>query len=104
MDAYDTVKELEIISYQANGDYHVCRDDEARTTVYIDLMVEGTIPIPEGKDYIEFCKSLAGKRVRIDSSHAHLQLASNPKILGAAQNYAPELFDGTIDALNKLRI
>lgn len=83
MDTYDTVKELEIISYQDNGDYHVCKDKEARKKVNIDLLTDGTIPIPEGKDYIEFCKSLVGKRVRIDYSHTYLHMASNPKILSA---------------------
>ena len=82
MDTYDTEKELEIISYQVNGDYHVYKDEDSKKNINIDLLTDGEIPIPKDKDYIEFCKSLVGKRVKIDSSHTYLHMAGNPKIIG----------------------
>lgn len=83
MDIFDKPVELEIIRYQDNGDYHVCRAGGDKRTINIDLLTDGTIPIPKDCDYVDFCKGLVGKKVKIDYSHTYLHMAANPQIVGA---------------------
>lgn len=79
MDLFDEYVELTIDSYHENGDYHGCRT-KSNKVFYIDLMTDGSIKIPKGENYTEFCKSLVGRRVSIDYSHCFLHMAANPKI------------------------
>jgi hypothetical protein len=69
-----------VLGYTEEQDCHRCKD-ENDNTVQVDLMTDGTIARVNDEDYVDFCKSLVGRRVEVDYTTTYLHMAANPQLL-----------------------
>jgi hypothetical protein len=66
---------LHVISYNADHDYHVCKNDDGHR-VNVDLLVDGSLP--EGTAPLD----LIGKTVEVEYTHAYVSIANGVRLIG----------------------